>query len=165
MMDRHWKKLEVITGKSIEHKSASFCLQDLVELDLFKFAEEVNEIVDGSAKEAKIELKLNNIQKTWETNSFQFVEYKEVPILNLASLDEIVENVDIHLLELAGMLSSKDVEEFKEKVTVWKNNLTSVDSVITIWLKVQKQWQRLQPIFMDSEDIKSQLPDDSRRFE
>jgi hypothetical protein len=43
-------------------------------------------------------------------------------------------------LELAGMLSSKDVEEFKEKVIVWKNNLTSVDSVITIWLKVQKQW-------------------------
>jgi dynein heavy chain len=140
MMDRHWKKLEVITGKTIEHKSTSFCLQDLVELDLFKFAEEVNEIVDGSAKEAKIEMKLNNIQKTWETNVFQFVEYKEVPILNLASLDEIVENVDIHLLELAGMLSSKDVEEFKEKVIVWKNNLTSVDSVINIWLKVQKQW-------------------------
>ena len=32
-----------------------------VELDLFKFAEEVNEIVDGAAKEAKIEIKLNNI--------------------------------------------------------------------------------------------------------
>jgi len=61
MMDRHWKKLEILTGKSIEHKSPKFCLENLVELDLFKFAEEVNEIVDGAAKEAKIEIKLNNI--------------------------------------------------------------------------------------------------------
>jgi dynein heavy chain len=61
MMDRHWKKLEVITAKTIDHKAPSFCLENLVELDLFKFAEEVNEIVDGAAKEAKIEIKLNNI--------------------------------------------------------------------------------------------------------
>jgi dynein heavy chain len=61
MMDRHWKKLEVITAKTIDHKAPSFCLESLVELDLFKFAEEVNEIVDGAAKEAKIEIKLNNI--------------------------------------------------------------------------------------------------------
>lgn len=55
MMDRHWKKLEVITGKTIDHKSPQFCLENLVELDLFKYSEEVNEIVDGAAKEAKIE--------------------------------------------------------------------------------------------------------------
>jgi dynein heavy chain len=117
MMDRHWKKLETLTGKTINHKAPTFCLENLVELDLFKFAEEVNEIVDGAAKEAKIEIKLNNIQKVWEESSFEFKEYKEVPILN--ALDEIMESVDLHSMELMGMMSSKDVEEFKEKVMYW----------------------------------------------
>lgn len=32
-------------------------------------------------------------------------------------------------------------------------------------MKVQKNWQRLEPIFLASEDIRSQLPDDTKRFE
>lgn len=63
------------------------------------------------------------------------------------------------------MMSSKDVEEFKEKVLYWQKNLKTVDQVITIWVKVQRQWQRLEPIFLASEDIRAQLPDDTRRFE
>jgi hypothetical protein len=30
-------------------------------------------------------------------------------------------------MELMGMLSSKDVEEFKDKVLVWQKNLKTVD--------------------------------------
>jgi len=63
------------------------------------------------------------------------------------------------------MLSSKDVEEFKEKVLHWQKTLKTVDSVIQIWVKVQRNWQRLEPIFLASEDIRSQLPDDTKRFE
>ena len=138
MMDRHWKKLEVITGKTIDHKSPQFCLENLVELDLFKYSEEVNEIVDGAAKEAKIEQKLQKIQEYWEESAFEFKNFKDVPILNLPALDEIVEFVDLHSMELMGMMSSKDVEEFKEKVLYWQKNLKTVDQVIQIWLKVQK---------------------------
>ena len=63
------------------------------------------------------------------------------------------------------MMSSKDVEEFKERVMHWQKNLKTVDSVIQIWTKTQRNWQRLQPIFCASEDIRAQLPDDTRRFE
>ena len=63
------------------------------------------------------------------------------------------------------MLSSKDVEEFKEKVLHWQKTLKTVDAVIQIWVKVQRNWQRLEPIFLSSEDIRSQLPDDTKRFE
>jgi len=34
-------------------------------------------------------------------------------------MDEIVEFVETHSMELMSMMSSKDVEEFKEKVTYW----------------------------------------------
>jgi hypothetical protein len=58
-------------------------------------------------------------------------------------------------MELMGMQSSKDVEEFKEKVTHWQFNLKTVDSVIQIWNKTQSNWKRLQPIFCASEDIRA----------
>jgi len=32
-------------------------------------------------------------------------------------------------------------------------------------VKVQKNWQRLEPIFLASEDIRAQLPDETKRFE
>lgn len=63
------------------------------------------------------------------------------------------------------MMSSKDVEEFKDKVIHWQKNLKTVDQVIQIWIKVQRNWARLEPIFLESEDIRAQLPDDSKVFE
>ena len=138
MMERHWKKLMKITGKLIEFQSPRFCLEDLIKLELHRFSEEVAEIVGGAEKESKILKKLNDIQGTWEGQQFEFKDYKEVPILG--SLDEIMEFVDQHSMELMGMMSSKDVEEFKERVLLWQQNLKTVDSVITIWIKVQKNW-------------------------
>jgi len=58
MMDRHWLKLQRITQKTINFKSPNFCLEDLIKLELYRFAEEVNELVDGAQKESKIEIKL-----------------------------------------------------------------------------------------------------------
>jgi len=43
--------------------------------------------------------------------------------------------------------------------------MKTVDNVMTIWMEVQRNWMKLQPIFCDSEDIRAQLPDDSRKFE
>jgi dynein heavy chain, axonemal len=61
MMERHWKKLMGTTQKVINFNSPKFCLDDLINLELYRFAEEVTELVDGAAKEAKIETKLNII--------------------------------------------------------------------------------------------------------
>jgi len=38
------------------------------------------------------------------------------------------------------MLSSKDVEEFKDRVVKWQQNLKKVDAMLSIWIKVQKNW-------------------------
>lgn len=61
MQDRHWKRLMKITQQNIDFKSPKFCLDDLIKLELYRYAEEVTELVDGAQKEAKIETKLNLI--------------------------------------------------------------------------------------------------------
>ena len=128
MQERHWKKLMRITQRTINFNSPTFCLDDLIKLELYKYSEEVNELVDGAQKESKIETNINKIEKIWEEQKFDFKEYKDTQILG--ALDEIVEFVETNSMELMGMLSSKDVEEFKEKVLHWQKTLKTVDSVI-----------------------------------
>tara|TARA_B110000285_G_C15133509_1_gene625264 strand:- start:230 stop:487 length:258 start_codon:yes stop_codon:yes gene_type:complete len=70
ILDRHWKKLMVTTNQTIDFKSPKFSLEDLIKLELHRFAEEVSELVDGAAKEAKIETKLKVIVETWEGQYF-----------------------------------------------------------------------------------------------
>ena len=48
MLDRHWKKLQEICKKEINFKSPQFCLADLIALQLFNYAEEVTELVEGA---------------------------------------------------------------------------------------------------------------------
>jgi dynein heavy chain len=94
MQERHWKKLMRITGQKIDFQSPNFCLEDLIKLQLYRYSEEVTELVDGAQKEAKIEAKLNVIQSTWEDQKFDFKEYHEVPILG--DLGDIIEFVEQH---------------------------------------------------------------------
>lgn len=45
MQERHWRELKKSTGKNFV-KDANFCLSDLLDLELHKFVEEVEYIVD-----------------------------------------------------------------------------------------------------------------------
>ena len=134
-------------------------------LKLHQFSDEVCEIVEQAQKEAKIEKKLNEIRNVWTQLGLGFEQFREdMPLLQ--PLDDIVEILDAHSMDLMGMVSQgKFVEFIRPIVDEWQNKLRTVDSVLTVWMKVQKNWRRLEPIFMQSEDIRSQLPEDSKRFE
>jgi dynein heavy chain len=92
-----------ITGQQIPYDQPTFCLDDLIRLELFKYAEDVTELVEGAAKEEKIEMNINKITKVWESLDFNFVDYNEVPILG--DISEVVEIVDQDQMTLMGMLS------------------------------------------------------------
>lgn len=165
MLERHWRRLETkIVKKSIPFSSPSFCLSDLIVLELQKVAEEVTELVDSAQKEDKISKKLENIKVAWETQEFQF-ETREDGVSLLGAVEIIQEFVDTHSLDLMGMQSSKDVEEFRTEVEKWFKTMKTIDSVIGKWLDAQKLYVKLQPIFMLSDDIRSSLPDETKRFE
>lgn len=152
-----------VTEQHIDFANPKFCMEDLIKLHLYKYAEEVTEIVEGAQKESKIESKVNVISRTWDDLSFTFVEKGDT--YELGALDTIIELVETQSMDLMTMLAQKEVEEFKENVDKWQKTLKTVDAVVEIWVKVQKNWSRLNPIFLASEDIRGQLPDDTKRFE
>lgn len=66
---------------------------------------------------------------------------------------------------MQGMLGSPYVGYFLEEVTDWQLKLSTADSTINIWFEVQRAWMHLESIFIGSDDIRSQLPEDSKRFD
>jgi len=164
MRDRHWTQLMTVTQKSFE-KGPEFCFKDLTDLSLHEFAEEVSEIVDQSAKEAKIDKKLKIIQNVWSKMPVTFdMSSPDCPLLG--ELGEILERLDGDALEMMGMTSQGRFIEFcKPLVDEWSGKLRAIDGALSVWQKVQANWCRLEPIFMQSDDIRAQLPDDSKRFE
>ena len=66
---------------------------------------------------------------------FEFTEYKETK--TFASLDNMMEQLDQHSLDLMGMKSQgKYVEFFYDRVEDWREKLGRVDVVVNEWLKV-----------------------------
>ena len=63
------------------------------------------------------------------------------------------------------MLTSKYIAHFLEEVSLWQRKLSTADQVIAIWFEVQRTWSHLESIFIGSEDIRQQLPEDSKRFD
>ena len=63
------------------------------------------------------------------------------------------------------MLTSKFIAHFLEEVSGWQKKLSTADQVITIYFEVQRTWSHLESIFIGSEDIRNQLPEDSKRFD
>ena len=68
-------------------------------------------------------------------------------------------------VQLQNMLTSKFIDYFLEEVSSWQKKLSTADTVITIWMEVQRTWSHLESIFIGSEDIRKQLPEDSDRFD
>lgn len=75
----------------------------MIKLSLYKYAEEVTEIVDGAAKESKIETKVGVISRTWDDLKFTFVEKGDT--YELGALDVIIELVETQSMDLMTMLA------------------------------------------------------------
>lgn len=78
----------------------------------------------------------------------------------------MMEILDANSLDLMGMKAQgKYVEFFIKTVENWREKLGRVDAVVNEWLKVQKNWRILVNIFVGSDDIRQQLPEDTKVFE
>ncbi|VDI07166.1 dynein heavy chain, axonemal [Mytilus galloprovincialis] len=140
-------------------------LADLLSLNLHKYEEAVHGIVDKASKEMSMEKVLNELDVTWAAMEFQHEPHPRTKITMLKTSEELIETLEDNQVQLQNMLSSKYIAHFLHEVSTWQRKLSTADQVITIWMEVQRTWSHLESIFIGSEDIRNQLPEDSKRFD
>uniref|UniRef100_A0A8C5F0M4 Dynein axonemal heavy chain 11 n=1 Tax=Gopherus evgoodei TaxID=1825980 RepID=A0A8C5F0M4_9SAUR len=156
--ERHWHQLMNATD-------VSTTLADLLGLQLHKVEDEVRSIVDKAVKELGTEKILTEISQTWATVEFCYEEHYRTRTPLLKCDEQLFETLENNQVQLQTILQSKYVEYFIEQVTSWQRTLNVADSVIFIWMEIQRTWSHLESIFIGSDDIRTQLPKDAKRFD
>lgn len=96
---------------------------------------------------------------------FEHEPHPRTGILLLKLDEELIETLEDNQVQLQNLMTSKYLAFFLQEVSSWQYKLSTADAVISIWSEVQRTWSHLESIFIGSEDIRSQLPEDSKRFE
>jgi len=63
------------------------------------------------------------------------------------------------------MLLSKYVGYFEKTVEGWKQDLGSIYDVVQLLIEVQKSWSFLENLFIGSQEVQRELPNESKQFE
>nr|CAD7423389.1 unnamed protein product [Timema monikensis] len=162
--ERHWQQLMVATKvKFVMDEKTT--LSDLLALNLHNYEDEVKNIVDKSVKEMSMEKVLKELHATWSTMEFEHEVHHRTNLTVLRASEELIEILEENQVQLQNLMSSKYISFFLDEVSDWQKKLANADQVIQIWFEVQRTWMHLESIFIGSEDIRTQLPEDSRRFE
>lgn len=137
---------------------------DLLNLGLHEFEDEVKHIVDKAVKETSMEKILNDIANQWSNLNFEY-EFHARSGLKLVKVSEsLIEKLEENQVQIQNMATSKYTTFFENEIKDWASKLSMADLIITTWTEVQRKWLYLESIFLDSQDIRKQLPVDSERF-
>ena len=75
--NRHWLKVMQITGCQFQLESSVFKLNDLLEIPLDKYREEIAAVCFSAQKELELETKMRSIEEEWTEQILSFEPYKD----------------------------------------------------------------------------------------
>ncbi|XP_066917361.1 dynein beta chain, ciliary-like [Clytia hemisphaerica] len=162
--ERHWDQLMQAT-KVTFIMDEDTKLADLLALNLHNFEDEVRGIVDKATKELSMEKVLAELNGTWSVMEVEYEPHYRTGISLLKTSEELIETLEDNQVQLQNLMTSKYIAHFLTEVSSWQKKLSTCDSVISIWMEVQRAWSHLESIFIGSDDIRAQLPEDSQRFD
>ena len=120
------------------------------------------QVAESAAKEYTIEQTLDKMEVDWEPFNLDVRDYRGGTGI-LAGFDEINTVLDEQVTMTQAMSFSAFKGPFEERIDTWNHKLMVVSEVLDNWLKVQRDWMYLQPIF-ESDDIIKQLPSEAKKF-
>ena len=164
---RHWEQLAQMTNSPIQSSFEDLTLFQILTMNIHRIPSEVDEIVNSSVQEQKIENSLLDVTNYWRSANLITRKYKSGTnsISILSSMDELVIQLEDHILNLHTMLGSKFAGEFRDEIKDWEKRLNLVIECIHIWFRLQQKWMYLEIIFVEADDIRIQLPKEAKIFD
>ena len=170
---RHWRHLNQIIKKSIPYDSPDFSFDSLLKLEIYNYKESVEDEKTTAGEQEKIEAKYNKIDKTWQSEKFRMSnnlnkKTYDFYLFDHAQMDIVIENLEkdqnilIQMSQKKGFL--ENFEKMGEQINQKMEQLKTVNDVIKQWLKFQKNWEKLEVIFLKSDDIQNKLRNEYTQF-
>ena len=85
---------------------------------------------------------------------------EDVPLLGIGEDEfELLENDQ---LVVQGMMASRYLAQFESEVNDWQKALFNVNEVFLLIGDIQRTWSYLEPLFIHSDEVKRELPEDGK---
>ncbi|KAI3382032.1 hypothetical protein SNEBB_005932 [Seison nebaliae] len=162
MRHRHWNQIQDEVNIPVRAK-ANLSFKKCIEMGLNDHVTFIVKVSDEASKELVIESALTKMETDWEKMQFDVQPYKETGTYIIKVSENIVQQLDDHIVLTQSMTFSPYKKAFEEKLNIWENKLHMTQDVLDEWMQCQRSWLYLEPIFT-SEDIPRQLPVESKRY-
>lgn len=160
---KHWQ--QIFKGlNQVYVKNSAYTLRNLATLGIYGQKDLVSNVSAMASGEADLIKMLDQIEAIWndlELSTKQYRDYRNTFILG--SVEEIMQFLEDHQVQVQTMLASPYVASVKSRVEQWDQDLQYINELIEEWLNCQKNWMYLEFIF-GSDDIKKQLPREAGIF-
>ena len=163
MRPRHWEQIQDEIGLRFDLNSMDFHLDDFYRLNLQTHAELIHHVASIAMRELGVEAQLKEISGVWESGVFTLNAYKGKYRI-IAEVDDINDHLESHQLVLSTMKNSPYYATFATEVNYYAQLCNDISEMVELLTAVQKAWKYLESIFVDSADIKRQLPSESNFF-
>ena len=67
-------------------------------------------------------------------------------------------------VSVTSMFSSRYLSTFEEKINFWQKSLAQISEIVVVVGEVQRSWSFLENLFIHSEEVKKELPQESIKF-
>eukprot|EP01041_Mallomonas_annulata_P000303 gene303-544_t len=162
LKERHWRTLQKSLNLTV--LPSELTLGDLWSCDLHAHRKQITEVLSVAQGELALEQFLKDLKEYWVTSELSLITRENVRLIT--AWDVLFSMLEDHLNSLASLKQSpyyRNVQEFQEDTANWEGRLTSLRSIFTIWVEVQRKWVYLRGIFRNP-DIKAQLPAQFSKF-
>ena len=162
MKERHWAKLSTEVNTDII-PDTFLTLKYLLEIEINKSETFITTLSEQAAREYGFERTLEKMKGEWKVLEFDFQPYKDSGTFVLKGIEETVMLLDDQVVKVQAMRGSPYAKPLESVVVEWSNKLIYMQDTLDLWLKCQKTWLYLEPIF-SSPDIMRQMAVEGRRF-
>lgn len=96
-----------------------------------------------------MEVMLNSMEKDWESQELEIINYRDsgIPILAGAKIEEMQLMLDEHVLIAQTIRNSPEVAPIIERAAHWERTMVFTQDVLEVWTKLQTNFLYLWPIF------------------
>jgi len=163
MRERHWTALKKEIKQEFEVDD-KLTLKDVYALNLNQQAEAVEEITDQAKQEARMEKTLNKLEEIYSQVEFETQQHKNTDIYMLKMLEDDFEQLEENQVAVNAMFSSRFLSTFEDKCNYWQKSLAGIAEVYQILSEIQRSWSFLENLFIHSDEVKKELPNESEKF-